>query len=364
MDNSPTHVGRNVVFLVIVPLGALLYLHAMRHDPQICVRLDTPRRITMLAYNGSEILDITGPLDVFAIANSIHLDAGGQLPLYQLEIAGEAKDVVLVTSSGIRLLADTSWVECSGADTLLVAGGLARQAPEELVNCLRHAAPSSRRVGSICTGAFILARAGLLEGRRATTHWLLAEQLRKQYPRIDVQGDALHIKDGSVYTSAGVTAGIDLALALLEEDQGRTMALNVARLLVLYLKRPGGQSQFSTALLTQFQDGGVLAPTIHWMRENFHRDLCNEVLAEHASMSLRNFARVFKRETGTTPAHFLERIRLEAAVKRLEETGLALETIARECGFQSAEHFRLAFVRGFGISPAQYRDRFRPGAGQ
>ena len=318
----------------------------------------------MLAYNGSEILDITGPLDVFALANDIHLNTGGQLPLYQLEIAGDAKDAVLVTSSGIRLLADTSWGECSGADTLLVAGGLTRKTPEELVNCLRRAAPFSRRVGSICTGAFILAQAGLLEGRRATTHWLLTEQLRKQYPQIDVQGDALHVKDGSVYTSAGVTAGIDLALALLEEDQGRTMALNVARLLVLYLKRPGGQSQFSTALLTQFQDGGVLSPTIHWMRENFHRDLCNQVLAEHASMSLRNFARVFKRETGTTPSHFLERIRLEAAVKRLEETGLALETIARECGFQSAEHYRLAFVRCFGISPAQYRDRFRPGTGQ
>lgn len=361
----PPSFGRNIMFLVIVPLGALLYLHAMRHDPQTHIRFDTPRRITMLAYNGSEILDITGPLDVFAIANDIHLDTGRQSPLYQLEIAGEAKDAVLVTSSGIRLLADTSWMECSGTDTLLVAGGReARHAPEALVNCLRQTAPLSRRVGSICTGAFILARAGLLDGRRATTHWLLAEQLRKQYPQIDVQKDALHIKDGCIYTSAGVTAGIDLALALLEEDQGRTMALNVARLLVLYLKRPGGQSQFSTVLLTQFQDGGVLAPTIRWMSENFHRDLGNEVLAEYASMSLRNFARVFKRETGTTPAHFLERIRLEAAVKRLEETGLALETIARECGFQSAEHFRLAFVRCFGISPAQYRDRFRPGTGQ
>ena len=173
----------------------------------------------MLAYNGSEILDITGPLDVFAAANGIHLDTGGQSPLYQLEIAGEAKDAALVTSSGIRLLADTSWEECSGADTLLVAGGReARQAPEALVHCLRRAAPLSRRVGSICTGAFILARAGLLEGRRATTHWLQAEQLQKQYPQIVVQGDALHIKDGFVYTSAGVTAGIDLALALLEED--------------------------------------------------------------------------------------------------------------------------------------------------
>lgn len=326
---------------------------------------EEPRLVSMVAYDGAEILDITGPLDVFAIANAIHLDNGSREPLYRVEIAAEAKDAVVVTSSGLRLLADTSWQACSGTDTLLVAGGpAAEQAPEEIVNWLRRTAPLVRRVGSICTGTFILARAGLLEGRRVTTHWARAERLRRLYPHIDVHEDALYIKDGSVYTSAGVTAGIDLALALLEEDFGRVLALNVARLMVLYFKRPGGQSQFSTGLLAQFHEGGSLAPTIQWIRDNYQRNLSNEALAEHTSMSLRNFARVFKRETGTTPAHFIERIRLEAAVKILEETCHALESIARECGFQSGEHFRLAFVRCFRITPGQYRDRFRSGTGQ
>lgn len=322
-----------------------------------------PRLVVMAVHQGAEILDITGPLSVFSAANSLHEQAGGTQPLYSTRIAGQAGDEALHSASGIRLLTDAAWAQCSGIDTLLVAGGpVAKHAPQALVDWLREAAPQARRVGSICTGAFILARAGLLEGRRATTHWLKVDELRLFSPNIDVQGDALHVKDGPVYTSAGVTAGIDLALALLEEDFGRDLALNVARVLVLYLKRPGGQSQFSTALLAQFQEGGSLAPTIQWLRENHHLPLRNEDLAEHAAMSPRNFARVFKRETGSTPAHFIEGIRLEAAVKRLEESTQALETTARECGFQSGEHFRLAFARRFGITPGQYRDRFRSGA--
>jgi transcriptional regulator GlxA family with amidase domain len=203
----------------------------------------------MAAYDGSEVLDITGPLDVFALANDVHQQNGGKELLYRVAIAGQAKDVVLSTSSGIRLLADTSWQDFLAADTLLVAGGpAAGDAPQELVDCLRRFAPLIRRVGTICTGTFILAEAGLLEGRRATTHWQWAERLRSLYPRIDVHEDAIFIKDGSLYTSAGVTAGIDLALALLEEDHGPLLALNVARLMVLHLKRPGGQSQFSTGI--------------------------------------------------------------------------------------------------------------------
>lgn len=322
-----------------------------------------PRLVVMAVHEGAEILDITGPLSVFSAANALHAQAGGKEPLYHTCIAGEARDHAVHTATGIRLLTDVAWTECSGIDTLLVAGGpVAEHAPRTLVDWLREAAPGARRVGSICTGAFILARAGLLEGRRATTHWLKVDELRLFSPNTEVLGDALHVKDGPVYSSAGVTAGIDLALALLEEDFGRNLALNVARVLVLYLKRPGGQSQFSTALLSQFQEGGSLAPTIQWLRDNHQRPLRNEDLAEHAAMSPRNFARVFKRETGSTPAHFIEGIRLEAAVKRLEESTQALETTARECGFQSGEHFRLAFARRFGITPGQYRDRFRSGA--
>ena len=322
-----------------------------------------PRLVVMAVHEGAEILDITGPLSVFSAANALRAQSGGAAPLYSVRIAGEAGEAVVRCASGIRLMTDAAWTGLDGIDTLLVAGGpVAEHAPQALVDWLRETAPRVRRMGSICTGAFILARAGLLEGRRATTHWLKVEQLRAFSPNIEVQGDALHVKDGPVYTSAGVTAGIDLALALLEEDFGRALALEVARVLVLYLKRPGGQSQFSTALLAQFHEGGALAPTIQWLRDNHQRPLRNEDMAEHAAMSPRNFARVFKRETGTTPANFIEGIRLEAAVKRLEETTQALETIARECGFQSGEHFRLAFARRFGITPGQYRDRFRSGA--
>ncbi|BBA68814.1 GlxA family transcriptional regulator [Geobacter sulfurreducens] len=323
-----------------------------------------PRIVSMAAYQGAEVLDITGPLDVFALANDLHLKHGGTEPLYRVELAAATRNDVLVTSSGIRLLADTAWHDCTGMDTLLVPGGPAAElAPEELVQWLRRTAPRVRRTGSICTGAFILARAGLLDGRRATTHWSRAGQLRRCYPLIEVDEDAIHTRDGSIYTSAGITAGIDLALALLEEDHGRKLALDVARMMVLYVKRPGGQSQFSTSLLAQFREGGSLAPTIQWMRENYRSTLDNETLAAHAAMSLRNFSRVFKREVGTTPAQFVEQIRLEAAVRLLEETNRSLETVARECGFQSGEHFRLTFARRFGIPPGQYRDRFRSEAG-
>lgn len=322
------------------------------------------RLVTMVAYEGAEVLDITGPLDVFALANEIHRENGGTELLYRIEIAAKDKDDVIVTSSGIRLLADKAWWDCFGMDTLLVPGGpVAEHAPEELVDWLRLTAPIVRRVGSICTGAFMLARAGLLDGRRATTHWSRTEQLRRFYPQIDVDDDAIHTRNGSIYTSAGITAGIDLALALVEEDHGRRLALNVARMMVLYFKRPGGQSQFSTSLLAQFREGGSLAPTLQWIQDNYRRSLDNETLAAHAAMSLRNFARIFKREVGTTPAQFIERIRLEAAVKLLEETNQSMETVARECGFQSGEHFRLTFARRFGITPGQYRDRFRSETG-
>lgn len=322
------------------------------------------RLVTMAAYGGAEVLDITGPLDVFALANGIHMENGGLEPLYRIEIAAKAKDDAIVTSSGIRLLADKAWCDCSDMDTLLVPGGpVAENAPQELVDWLRLAAAGVRRVGSICTGAFILALAGLLDGRRATTHWSRAEELRRLYPRIDVDEDAIHTRDGSIYTSAGITAGIDLALALVEDDYGRRLALDVARRMVLYFKRPGGQSQFSTSLLAQFREGGCLAPTLQWILANYQRPLDNETLASHSAMSLRNFARIFKRDVGTTPAQFIERIRLEAAVKLLEETGQSMETVARECGFQSGEHLRISFARRFGITPGQYRARFRSETG-
>lgn len=318
------------------------------------------RPVSMVAYTGVMLLDVSGPLEVFAIANHIHLENGGKTPPYRTEILTETKDEVLKTASGIRLLSDGAISADKRCDTLLIAGGpTAENAPDSLVEKIRRFAPRCRRVGSICTGAFILARTGLLAGRRATTHWKYAERLQQSFSDIAVEADSIYVKDGPIYTSAGVTAGIDLALALVEEDLGRVTALNVAKMMVLYYKRPGGQSQFSTSLLAQYDESGPLAPTVRWIRDNYRQPLPNEVLADHAAMSLRNFARVFRRETGMAPAGFVEKIRLEAAVRLLEETYFGLETIAQECGFQSGEHFRLAFNRRFGITPSEYRDRFR-----
>lgn len=317
----------------------------------------------MLAFDDADILDITGPLDVFSLANTLLQEAGRPTPAYEIELVGITADQVIRTASGIRLLADLACSSRTQTDTLLVPGGPDPGAvAAELIDWIHQTAPHARRVGSICSGAFLLARTGLLDGRRATTHWRMATELQQRFPQIHVEADAIYIKDGPVYTSAGITAGIDLALALLEEDFGRVLALNVARMMVLYFKRPGGQSQFSTSLFAQCREGGILAPTVQWIRENHAQPLSNEVMAAHAAMSLRNFARIFKRETGTTPARFIERIRLEAAITSLEETHQALETIARECGFQSGEHFRQAFVRSFRITPGEYRDRFCSGA--
>ena len=316
----------------------------------------------MLVFDDADILDITGPLDVFSLTNTLLQEAGRPLPAYRIELVGQSTDQVIRTASGIRLLTDVACSSRTQTDTLLVPGGpVTDDVSEELIDWIRRASPLARRVGSICSGAFLLAQAGLLEGRRATTHWRMAEELQQRFPSIEVAADAIYVKDGPIYTSAGITAGIDLALALVEEDFGRLLALNVARMMVLYFKRPGGQSQFSTSLFSQYREGGVLAPTMQWIRENHTQHLTNEVMAAHAAMSLRNFARIFKRETGTTPARFIERIRLEAAVKHLEETHHALETIARECGFQSGEHFRQAFMRSFRITPGEYRDRFWSG---
>jgi transcriptional regulator GlxA family with amidase domain len=299
-------------------------------------------------------------LEVFAIANLLHQRSGGKYSLYRTEILAEKRDAILVTSSGVRILSDAPLSSHTQADTLLVPGGpKVESVGDALVDKLRDSAAGCRRIGSICTGAFLMARAGLLAGRRATTHWLYAERLRRMFPDIRVEADSIYVKDGQVYTSAGISAGIDLALALVEEDLGRKAALDVARMMVIYFKRPGGQSQFSTALLAQYDENGQLAPTISWIRDNYRQPLPNDRLARKAAMSLRNFSRVFKQETGMAPAQFVEKIRLEAAIKLLEETRLSLGAIARECGFQSGEHFRLTFVRHFGITPGEYRERFR-----
>jgi transcriptional regulator GlxA family with amidase domain len=254
-------------------------------------------------------------------------------------------------------------------DTLLVAGGngvedAARD--EELLAWLRKTSHRVRRIGSICTGAFLLASAGLLDGKRATTHWKSAAELAEKFTNVTVDPDPIYIRDGNTYTTAGVTAGMDLALALVEEDLGLQVALNVAREMVLYLRRSGGQSQFSTALSLQASDRKQIEEIRSWAVDNLRKDLAVEDLATKAGMSPRNFARVFAKDTGTTPARFVERLRVEAARRRLEESHDKLEKIANDCGFGSVQGLRRSFLRVLRVPPKDYRHRFtdsiRPGS--
>ena len=245
---------------------------------------------------------------------------------------------------------------------MLIAGGDGHEAlmhDQRLLAWLRRIAPRVRRFGSVCTGAFVLAAAGLLDGRRATTHWRQCDRLAREYPKITVEPDSLHVKDGATYTSAGVTAGMDLALALLEEDCGRRIALATAREMVLFLKRPGGQSQFSTHLEAQTTQTDSLRDLQDWVLNNLSEILTVETLAGRAAMSPRNFARVFTREAGATPAKFVERARLDAARRALEETSRPLTDISRECGFGHTETMRRIFIRHLNVAPHDYRRRFR-----
>ena len=247
-------------------------------------------------------------------------------------------------------------------DTLLVAGGDAIEQNNinpEVVRWLKQIAKRARRVGSVCTGAMLLGRAGLLDGRRVTTHWNWCETLITRAPCADVDPDPIFVRDENVYTSAGVTAGMDLALALVEEDFGSRLALQVARNLVLYLRRPGGQSQFSAALSLQATDRKPLRELEAWVLDRLDEPLNVPLLAQRVAMSPRNFARVFTREMKTTPAKFVERLRVEAARRRLEESQNSMETIASECGFGSVNSMRNVFQRTVKIAPGQYRRLFR-----
>jgi transcriptional regulator GlxA family with amidase domain len=246
-------------------------------------------------------------------------------------------------------------------DTLIVAGGPGfRQAADDpaLVRWVARTAARARRTASVCTGAFILAEAGLLDGRRATTHWSAAATLARLHPGIEVDAEPIFVRDGDVWTSAGVTAGMDLALALVEEDLDREAALTIARHLVLFLRRPGGQSQFSATLAAQQPEREPLRDVQRRVVEDVAGDHSVETMAARAHMSPRHFARAFRAETGMTPARYVERVRLEAARRRLEETGEPIAAVATACGFGTAETMRRTFLRALAVSPAEYRRRF------
>ena len=315
-----------------------------------------PHRLGLLIFPGFQILDAAGPIGAFEIAARYVPGA------YALEVMARPRGQV-ASSSGARLAAG-ALDGPAGFDTILIAGGDGTRGAandQTLLAYVRAAASEARRIASVCSGAYVLAAAGLLDGRRATTHWERSDDFARRFPKVRLDADRIWIKDGKVWTSAGITAGVDLALAMIAEDLGEATARRVARQLVVYHRRPSGQSQFS-ALLDMDGAEGRFGPVLTWARENLRAPLSVETLARHAAMSPRNFARAFVRETGVTPAKAVERLRLEAARARLEAPAGSVDLIAREIGFGDPERMRRAFVRAYGQPPQALRRAARSGA--
>ena len=314
-------------------------------------------RVAILAFPRVQLLDVAGPADVFAEAAR----QLGQPRAYQVQVIGTEAGL-LKSSSGVRLAVDaTVGAHRTPIDTLLVAGSpdIDQVAGDEaLHHWLRRQSRTVRRYGSVCSGAFVLAAAGLLDGKRVATHWNATARLAAAYPLASVEPDAIYVKDGKLFTSAGVTAGMDLALAMVEEDHGRELALRVARELVMFLKRPGGQSQFSAHLAAQTSERSSVRQVQDHVLSHLKDDLSVPALAALAGMSERSFARVFRSETGTTPAEFVENARIDAARRLAEESQLPAKRLADEVGYANVDGFRRAFGRRLGVSLAEYRRRF------
>ncbi len=316
------------------------------------------RHIVFVLFPGVQSLDLTGPLEVFATAQRVgDISVGYEL----LTLSRDGKP--LSTSSGLTIAPDGRLDDApSSIDTLIVPGGEGTRAAvhdQDLLDWIAAASRRARRTTSVCTGAFLLASTGLLDGRRATTHWASAEALARRSPGVDVDPDPIFIQDGDVWTSAGVTAGMDLALALVEEDHGRELALSIARHLVLFLRRPGNQSQFSATLAAQQPEREPLREVQRSVVEHVSGEHSVDAMAERAHMSPRHFARAFRAETGVTPARYVERVRLEAARRRLEDTSEPIAVVAHACGFGTAETMRRVFLRALDVAPAEYRRRFQ-----
>jgi len=342
------------------------------HAAQQGAQSRRPHRVLILAAAPAQILDIAGPAEVLAQAGRLKhaasrggaADAGGTPYAISVHIfaAGEG---AAETSAGIGLRSSVTEAEIRADgryDTLIVAGGEgARERCREpaIVDLVRRLASRAARIVGVCTGAFILAEAGLLAGRRVTTHWRWCSALAATRDGFAVDPEPIYIRDGNVWTSAGVTAGMDLTLALVENDHGHALALAVARELVLFLRRPGDQKQFSTVLAAQSAPSLRLGDLLAWINENLDRNLSVPELAARACLSPRQFARAFRDETGTTPARMVEQMRVEAARRTLESGRTALGQVARSCGFQTEETMRRSFIRHVGVPPGDYRDRFR-----
>ncbi len=320
-----------------------------------------PRLIGLIAFPGANLLDLSGPAQVFATAaEQAALLSGNGEPPYQIVLLSSAGGLV-ETSSGIAV--DTLALDRfspADFDTVLVSGGHgaeAAAADDMLIRWLQ-AARGSRRVGSICTGTYVLAATGLLDRRRVGTHWAYCDDLQHKYPTLAIERDAIFVHDEPFWTSAGVSAGMDMALAMVEQDLGRDLALLVARRLVLFLKRPGGQSQFSVPLSVQTMGDGALSEIVDWIMDHPDADLRTEALADRAGMTERTFHRAFRRTTGQTPAAFVEAVRLEHARRLLEDGETDIAVVANRSGFGHEERMRRAFLRQLGVNPSAYLSRF------
>jgi transcriptional regulator GlxA family with amidase domain len=315
------------------------------------------RDIVLVVFPGLQALDLVGPMEVFSGANK---QAGAEA--YRTRVAASFAGPV-TTSAGLDLHAPIALSDITGPiDTLMVVGGDGTEVAlfdDSFVAEIRRIAPLARRVASVCSGAFVLAQAGLLDGKRATTHWTVCDLLADVFPAVEVDPDPIYVRDGDVYTSAGVTAGMDLSLALVEDDLGRDVALAVARHLVLFLRRPANQSQFSAPLAAQMAERDGLRDAQRRVVEHPEADCSVAALARLAAMSERHFARCFTEEVGITPARFVERVRVETARRLLEDTDDGVEAVAARAGFGTAETMRRTFLRVVRTSPTEYRNRFR-----
>ena len=319
-----------------------------------------PKIIHVLAFENAQVLDVTGPLQVFASANDLARQRGLSLPYAVNVIATQAGPVM--TSAGLALLAEPLPAIDQPCDTLVIAGGWGVYGVAEdptLVQWVRDKSLHTRRMASVCTGAFLLAASGLLDGCRVATHWTRCEELARKFPALTVEANPIFIQQGAVWTSAGVTAGIDLCLALVEDDLGRAIALEVARHLVVFLKRPGGQSQFSVTLSLQKSDSRF-AELHAWIADNLTLELSIATLAAQAGMSERSFVRHYRTETGQTPARAVELIRVENARRQLADSTTSIKRIAMQCGFGCEETLRRSFLRALSVTPQAYRERFSP----
>ncbi|WP_437612460.1 GlxA family transcriptional regulator [Erwinia sp. V71] len=319
------------------------------------------KNILIIVPDGGMLFESTGIADILMQANRLHTEGLTQ-PRYSVTVATTQPHQVIHGQSGLNLLADHRLAQLAPdetRDTIMITGrGQSEDEACAVTDWLRLAAPYARRVVSICGGALLLAQSGLLDGRRATTHWRLLETLQAHFPRVKVEGGPLYIQDGPVWTSGGVSSGFDLTLALIEEDYGFTLARDVAQDLVMYLRRPGGQLQFSRYHLNQARSSGPVSTLQTWILSNLAADLSVEKLAEHIAMSPRNFTRVFSRETGATPARYVAEARLAAARHRLEQTTETLEQVAVATGFGSSLNLRRIFEKQLHLTPGEYRQRF------